>query len=223
MIYGHIPVWMREENPAFWSAVLRHYSIEYGSRKAAALGELAFWRICEQTLSRPLVPVIHVLLRAMKYVLPRRQRVWKAVGETDSKFLRRVWGAMEAFQQEHIEAHLADIEYIFEAYYFLRKRDGEGSPLPNKHEVVNMACEIEALFQLGLKDKIPQWLWRQRGLTGPQAEAVLARKETLLGDDRVDRQWRRRLKTAGLDGLPSKPRGEDRGKRFDLTRPRKGR
>ena len=31
------------------------------------------------------------------------------------------------------------VEYLFEAYFFLRKRDGQGSPLPTKTEVRHMA------------------------------------------------------------------------------------
>ena len=94
------------------------------------------------------------------------------------------------------------IEYIFEAYFFLRKRDGEGSPLPTKQEVKNTAALIAAFHQGGLTAKLPGFLWgisKLTELTEAEHRRVEGVKRSLL--DGHDHNWTQRLAAAGLGDL----------------------
>ena len=105
------------------------------------------------------------------------------------------------------------IEYIFEAYYFLRRRDGEGSPLPTKAEVKNTAALIAAFYKEGLVAKLSGFLWNRSKLTDDEFRRVAAMQLRLLKgrnkNGRLrDHGWPQRLAAAGLSDLPQKKRGE---------------
>ena len=49
---------------------------------------------------------------------------------------------------------------MIEAYVYLRRRAGEGSPLPSKGEVKRMAALMWAFSDCGLVEKLPEYLWK---------------------------------------------------------------
>jgi hypothetical protein len=97
-------------------------------------------------------------------------------------------------------------EFIFEAYCFLRKRDGEGSPLPDKADVKQHAALMMAFVTLKLTAKLPLYLWENRGLSDAQIRAVLEKQESYLGPD-MKNQWTYHLKKAGLADLARRRAG----------------
>lgn len=210
MIYGYLTEWMVNENPSFACAVARHYSIEHGQRKAAAQGELAYLQAAQKVVNRgqPLSPAMLLCF------LSARERA----STTDEKYLARLLDAVRLSRK----AKPADdkesppmIEHIFEAYYFLRKRDGKGSPLPIKAEVKNTAALIAAFCMEGLTAKLPEYLWRDgRGLTEEQFQRIERVRKCLIEDKDPDTEkprdhnWPERLAAAGLSDLPQKRRGK---------------
>ena len=194
MIYGHIPEWMVKEKPAFARAVARYYSIEHGQRKAAARGELAHWQVAEKVADRS--------PSALLYSLSVRARIGRAVREGDQDFLRSLHevGRLSAKPDHGKEPPM--IEHIFEAFFFLRKRDREGSPLPPKQEVKNTAAIIAAFHVEGLTAKLPGFLWRGVGLTEKEFRQVERLRRRFV--DHRNHHWPRRLAEAGLSDLPRK-------------------
>src|SRR5262249_51919595 len=197
MIYGHIPEWMVKENRAFARAVARYYSIEHGQRKAAARGELAHWQVAEKVADRS--------PSALLYSLSVRARMGRAAREGDQDFWHSLHevGRLSAKPDDGKEPPM--IEHIFEAYYFLRKRDAEGSPLPSKAEVKNTAALIAAFCMEGLTAKLPEYLWRDgRGLTEEQFQRIERVRKCLIEDKDPDTEkprdhnWPERLAAAGL-------------------------
>ena len=194
MIYGHIPEWMVKENPAFARAVARYYSIEHGQRKAAARGELAHWQVAEKVADRS--------PSALLYSLSVRARMGRAAREGDQDFWHSLHEVGRLSEKPDDGKEPPMIEHIFEAFFFLRKRDGKGSPVPTKAEVKNTAARIAAFHVTGLTAKLHGFLWYGRGLTEKQFERVEDVRERLL-DDR-SHHWPRRLAEAGLSDLPQK-------------------
>jgi hypothetical protein len=196
MIYGHIPDWMREENAAFARAVEYYYSIEHGQRKAAVKGELALWQVAEKVADRhPSAPL---------YSLGTSARMRRAVHEGDENYLHSLRECVRLSRKSKPdnEENPPMIEHIFEAYYFLRKRDGKGSPLPTKAEVKKTAAIIAAFHEVRLTAKLHDFLWHHRGLTEKQFERVVDVREQLL--DERSHHWPRRLAEGGLADLPQK-------------------
>src|SRR6516162_5799925 len=106
---------MVKEHPAFARAVARSYSIEHGQRKAAARGERAHWQVAEKVADRS--------PSALLYSLRVRVRMGRAAREDDQDFWRSLHevGRLSAKPDDGKKPPM--IEHIFEAYYFLRKRD----------------------------------------------------------------------------------------------------
>ncbi len=194
MIYGHIPDWMVREKPSFARAVARYYSIEHGQRKAAIKGELAWWQAAEEMANRSQL--------ALLYSLSARARMGRAVREGDEAVLHSLREVVRLSAKPDDEKNPPFIEFIFEAYYFLRKRDGEGSPLPSKQEVKNTAAMIAAFYVVGLTPKLSGFLWGRSKLTEGERRRVEQLRRSLL-DDR-DHNWPERLAEAGLSDLPQK-------------------
>jgi hypothetical protein len=192
---------VRKENPAFACAVARYYSVEHGQRKAAVKGQLALWRAAEKIADR------HP--SALRYSLSIIARVRRAVREGDNGYLARFARAALSAKPDD-EKHLSFVEYIFDAYYFLRKRDGEGSPLPTKAEVKNTAAIIAAFDVEGLTAKLHDYVWHERGLTEKEFQRVEGVRKYLVEDKDPetnkprDHNWPERLAAAGLSDLPQK-------------------
>jgi hypothetical protein len=200
VIYDHIPRWVAEENPEFARAVSDYYSLEHGTVKSAARGELTWCAMAEEILSRPVPPG-----RELAYYGPLISRVaaraatdMAARQRGDANYFRRLAAAIEARAPAKAAAKAAGIEaadegggveemrpteFIFEAFRFLRIRDGEGSCLPYKDDVKRHAALFMAFVNLELTEKLPLYLWENRGLTEAQTRAVLQKAKTLSGDD----------------------------------------
>jgi hypothetical protein len=201
MIYGYLTEWMVKENPSFAREVARYYSIEHGRRKAAVEGELANWQAAEQIVNRNQPKTLPVLLRLWS----ARARAGRAVREGDEGFLHSLREVVRLSRKsKHDEKNPRFIEYIFEAYYFLRKRDGEGSPLPPKQKVKNTAAIIAAFQMEGLTAKLSAYLWHRpkSKLTDDEFRRVEGVRKSLL--DERDHNWTQRLAEAGLGNLPRK-------------------
>ena len=195
MIYLHIPAWMAEENPAFAAAVARYYSVAHGQRYDAAGGEVAARRMVTELLERGYHrPALVATLAAW---ITADQEAWArgdhAYFRRVSRALAREWGKGEARAQD-------PIKYMFEAYFYLRKRAGEGSPLPYKQEVKQIAALIWAFRDGGILAKLSEYLWHNTGLTAKELAAVLARQEQILGHHNKE-LWAYWLRRAGLAKL----------------------
>jgi tRNA nucleotidyltransferase/poly(A) polymerase len=222
MIYGHIEEWILRENPAFARAVAEHYSILRGDTNAAAFGEVAYWQMGEQLLSRmPADPAEwseeerSIFLPLQAHVENQRRRAGLQAGETvrtsNAKYFRKLFACLKLLEkrkQRGEEDPYADAEYIFQAYRFLRVRDGQGSLLPLKQEVKELTSLIKAFHIAGLMEKLPRHLPRnpkQRSemerrvapVTDKQMEHILEKQQQFL--DSIN--WIRGFEATGLKDL----------------------
>jgi hypothetical protein len=201
VIYGFIEPWMAEEKPSFAKAVERYYSLEHGTINDAAIGEVATrraagkWLARKQDLDDEDIARIGLLARAML-------GDQAAIERSDRNYFRRLAAAIAkkgTYRQR-------PVEYLFEAYLYLRRRAGQGSPLPNKREVKQIAALIWAFADVGIMVKLPAYLWHNTSLTSAQEKTVLYRQEQhLSGKD--GKKWTDYLERAGLDDLAQARRG----------------
>jgi hypothetical protein len=213
MTYEMLEKWMIEENPSFAKAVEKYYSLPRG--KGAAIGEVRSWQALAQVLQNLASRREH--WRAKDFLFYQEitarlrsieHRITEAVRAGDDKYLRRLAACVKLLRlrKKQPEKYQFDsIEFVFEAYVFLRKRDGKGSPLPRKKEVKTYAALIQAFAATGLLDKLPKYLWdpvRSEPMAGPgltpkefdrirELQAKFLRPET-------EPAWTYRWKQAGL-------------------------
>jgi hypothetical protein len=204
MIYGHVEQWKQDENPSFARAVAEFYSLREGQTNSAAVGEVRYWRLAWELVSRvssddmwtrddgafygPLLARIERETRKMR----------EAVRSGDWRHLTKLAACVRLLDRQQIKGSsdpLKAVEYVFEAYYFLRKRGGKGSRLPTKREVRNCAALIEAFHIERLNSKLPGFLWYNRGLTEREFGRV-ERLRKLWMDRSYDRIWTDRLEKA---------------------------
>ena len=107
------------------------------------------------------------------------------------------------------EHQLSPVEFVFNAYVYLRQRDGEGSALPTKGEVKRMAALFWAFNDCGLIEKLPGYLWKNERLTERQFIRITGEQERHLRAETA-RDWARYLKEAGLGGLRQQQNGGTR-------------
>ena len=205
MILGFIPRWVAEENPEFARAVSEYYSLEHGMVKNAARGELAWDAMAAKFL------LTHAVFRDadpafygpfVNRVVSHAMGQMEALQRGDANYFRCRAAALEALPGSGAE-DMRLREFIFEAFCFLRKRDGEGSPLPYKDDVKRFAALFMAFVNLKLTAKLRLYLWENRGLTDAQSEKVLQKQKYYLEMS----QWTYHLSEAGLGKLRRRPRG----------------
>jgi len=205
MIYGHIPPWMAKENPAFAKAVSDFYSIEKGVGTAAAIGEAAWHLMAIDLLDRDPLPSLAYgpLLGRVAVHIAREQEAWC---NKDYDYLQRQTNALKL----HIGGRIHEwtwVEYIWEAYYFLRMRDGstsddKGSGLPFKDEVKRKAALVRAFCKLGFQSFLFAYLrWEETSLTRQQLERIEGLQKHYLRKG-TSKHWRCLLELAGLKDLP---------------------
>ena len=197
MIYGHIEQWMVDENPAFAEAVSRYYSLEHGTLNDAAIGEIAWRKMAGDLLKRGQLEDLDrvTLLSKLAAAMLKDQ---SAIERSDGNYSRRMSSAVtkKGSYQHH------PIEYVFEAYLYLRRRAGQGSLLPTKREVKQIASLIRAFKDVGIMSKLSEYLWHNTGLSAKELSTVLyCQEQHLAGKD-----WAYWLKRAGLSGLKRQPR-----------------
>jgi hypothetical protein len=202
MIYGHVPRWMALENPEFDEAVTRYYSFQHGKRRAAALGEIAHMRVACELRDRdlsacpaPLEARLSVFMRQIQGALRSGSKTW----------FRRLTATLK--KEEAFIHDMEPVEYLFEAYFFLRKRDGQGSSLPTKTEVRRMAILIRSFYDCNLQLKLARHLWGGSELTEPELSRIDKRRRWYTRADDADARqgaisnWTRHFKSAGLSAL----------------------
>jgi hypothetical protein len=219
---------MAAENPEFTQAVSRYYSTADGKLADAAIGETAWRAMAEELLARDPLPagLTYGPLLARRAAgtaaeqgarrkrdhryLDRQAKALKALAEVEERQAAALKAGAEPEQRAW-----APVEFVWEAYLFLRKRDGEGSPLPTKADVKQYAALIWAFADLGLLGrKLPEYLWQNRGLTEAETRKVLRQQARRLRPETND-DWTRYLKAAGLSGLPRRRAGgRPRGKQI---------
>ena len=204
---------MIDENPSFAEAVQKYYSLPDG--KGAVFGEVATWQACAQVLhnlagrrehwrAKDLLYYQEINLRLRRI----EQRITEAVRAGNDKYLRRLAACVKLLrlQKKHPEKYQFDaVEFIFEAYVFLQKRDGKGSPLARKKEVKIYAALIQAFAATDLLSKLPKDLWDRvntqpmpgPGLTKSESERIIELQAHFLGPE-TEHVWTYRLKRAGL-------------------------
>jgi hypothetical protein len=212
MIYGFIPEWMAKENPAFAEAVSRYYSLSHGKVEDAAIGEVAWFAMAVNLLSRrdPLSGLDYgPLLRRIIVHLAKEQEVWSG---NNYEYLQHQAEALR-LHAEGRPHEWSFVEYIWEAYFFLRQRDGEdgedgeGPSLPFKEEVRRKAALIRAFCEMGFRSALPDYLrWREVVLTKRQIEEIEQLQKHYLRKG-TPRHWTRLLELAGLKGLPQQQAG----------------
>jgi hypothetical protein len=196
MIYGHVPLWMALENPAFDEAVTRYYSFQHGSRHAAQKGELAHIREASELLHRDL-PSSPLLTRLAVRVSTFMHGMEEALRSGRGGWFRRLDTTLSSDNDHEMEP----VEYLFEAYFFLRKRDGQGSPLPTKTEVRHMAILIRSFYDCKLQHKLAQHLWGKSELTELELSHIVKRQESHDEHHEAIKNWTRHFKSAGLNAL----------------------
>jgi hypothetical protein len=164
MIYGHIIPWMAEERPAFAEAVSRYYSARHGKIADAAVGEVAWRAMAEGLMARdaPPAPCGPLLARIAAGIAGDQE----ARAQRDHLYFERQAKALRALaaKEERPEQHTrAPVEYVWEAYFFLRKRGREDSPLPDKADVKRIAALIWAFADLGRSRSCPNTFGRIAG------------------------------------------------------------
>ena len=188
---------MAAENPAFAEAVERYYSLAHGKRADAAGGEVAWRRMAIELLGRGYYRPSLVARLAAAITADQ-----EALARSDHNYFRRL---SRALARESIKEARDPVKYVIEAYFYLRKRDGEGSPLPSKQRVKQIAALIWAFADADLLAKLSEYLWRNTGLTQKELAGVLSRQEQiLLGHRKVWTYW---LRCAGLGKLRQKRSG----------------
>jgi hypothetical protein len=207
VIYGHIEPWMARENPEFAEAVSRYYSLEHGRSENAAVGELAWWQMAEELLDRR-----PRLLGGAAYYGPLNSRAAairaadKAARQhKDDTYFRRMAAAVQTARTNE-DSSGRPVEFLWEAYYFLRKRDGENSPLPCKCDVKQLGALVWAFTDPKLLPKLGEYLWQSRGLTEAEIRRVLRQQSWHLRSEN-ERNWKRYIEDAGLKSLPQKQAG----------------
>jgi hypothetical protein len=195
MIYGHVPYWMALENPAFDEAVTRYYSFEHGSRHAAQKGELALVRVAIELLHRDLAAPL--LARLAARVGAFTCRMAEAFRPGREGWFRRLDATLASENELH---ETEPVEYLFEAYFFLRKQSGPGSPLPTKSEVRQKAILIRSFYDCNLQHKLAQHLWGESELTEAELAHIERRRKSHAWQAAF-RSWTRYFKTAGLSAL----------------------
>jgi len=197
VIYGFIEPWMEEENPSFAKAVDRHYSVAHGNLNDASIGEVATrraagkWLARKQDLDDEDIARLGLLVKAMLGDQAALER-----GE--SNYFRR----MAAAVSKKGKYRQRPIEYVFESYLYLRRREGQGSPLPTKRDVKKIASLIWAFADVGiLKKKLPAYLWHNTELSPKELDAVAHLQEQHFASKNKE-NWPRYLAAAGLKGLP---------------------
>ena len=197
---------MARENPEFAEAVSRYYSLEHGRSKNAARGELAWARMAEELLDRPR------LLGGAAYYGPliSRAAAIRAADKAarqhkDDAYLQRMAAALKALRTKE-DSPRTPVEFLWEAYYFLRKRDGEHSPLPFKGDVKQLGALVWAFTDPKLLPKLGEYLWQSRGLTEAEIRRVLRQQSWHLRSEN-ERNWKRYIEDAGLKSLPQKQAG----------------
>ena len=207
MIYGHVPRWMALENPEFDEAVTRDYSLRGGKRNAAAVGEITYWILAEELLNRHPDPLqwspdqMRFFRPLLARIKTQVRQVREATCAKDSEYFRRLSEVMKLVgKREH---EIKPLEYVFEAYFFLRKRDGQGSPLPSKTEVRQTAILIRSFYDCNLQHKLSRHLWGKSELTEPELSRIEKRRRWH-GRDGTGRLWAQYFRCAGLAGLSQK-------------------
>jgi hypothetical protein len=195
MIYGHIERWIAEENPSLAEAVDRYYSVAHGTLNDAAIGEIAArkaagqWRARRQGPDDEDIALVGLLAKAMFVDQAALER-------GDSNYFRRLAAAVaKKGRYRH-----RPVEYVFEAYLYLRRRAGQGSPLPNKRQVKQIASLIWAFKDFGIMRKLPEYLWRNTGLSPKELATVAHLQEQHLASKNKE-NWSAYLAAAGLKGL----------------------
>jgi hypothetical protein len=192
-----------------------------GRGDAAAVGQVAYWHAAETLLSYlPQYPETWNL-EQRELMTPHLQRVRILVHEVraavrtlDYRYLRKLADAVQA-QKKGLKKDdgLEDIEYIFEAFLFLRNRDGQGSPLPLKGEVKSYAALIRAFKNRNLMGKLPKFFWdpfRTTPMPGPaltdrEFDEVNGVQQDYLKKRRPN-YWTDLFRNAGLRKLQQTPR-----------------
>ena len=171
---------MARENPEFAQRVSEYYSLEHGQGKSAASGELAWEQMATELLERsnPLGDAAYYG-PLISRVAARMAADQGAKKHKDDAYFRRMIAAMQTPTGE--DRSLQPVEFVWEAYFFLRKRDGEGSPLPAQDDVKQHAALIWAFADLKLLAKLPEYLWQYRGLTVAETERLLRQKDLHMG------------------------------------------
>jgi hypothetical protein len=202
MIYRYLPAWMEKENPAFVRAVTSYYSFEHGKLNNAAFGELGFCIRAEHQLRRCPNPPRKAL--KLRWIRERNAKDQEARRKKDHRYFRRMADALQLLEKG--EHQWSPVEFVFNAYAYLRKRAGEGSPLPSKGEVKRMAALFWAFSDCGLQEKLPEYLWENAKLTERQFTQIRRHQERHLRVETA-RDWARYLKEVGLSGLQQRQNG----------------
>ena len=209
MTYGQITNWMMMENPEFSWAVHCYYSFDRGKATNAAFGEIALYAAADQLLSHVPNPLenmdycgpLHRLIAARFF------RDWEAYRRGDYKYFRRIADTLQLLKEG--EHQWSPVEFVIDAYVYLRKRDGEGTALPTKGEVKGMAALFWAFNDCGLIEKLPGYLWKNERLTERQFIRITRQQERHLRAETAQ-DWARYLKEAGLGGLRQQQKGGTR-------------
>jgi hypothetical protein len=237
MTYDALEQWMIDENPSFAEAVEKYYSLPDG--KAAEYGEVVWWQSSGQTLRNLAARrdrwqakdfVFYQQILARVHGIGRR--ISEAVWAGNDKYLRKLADCVRLIRlrREHREERpeeyqFAAVEFVFEAYVFLRKRAlarrrharGDGKclpcdvkdlPLPRKKEVKTYAALIQAFAVAGLLHKLPKYLWdpeRDEPMEGPsltpnEFERIRESQAMSLRPEN-EQAWKYRLDQAGLSHL----------------------
>ena len=208
MTYGQITNWMTMENPEFSWAVHRYYSLEHGKTTNAAIGEIALYTVAEELLSVPnALENLDYCRPLHRLIAARFFRDREAYRRRDHRYFRRIADALQFLKEG--EHQLSPVEFVIEAYVYLRKRAGEGSPLPSKSEVKRTAALFWAFNDCGLVEKLPGYLWKNERLTERQFILITRQQERHLRA-KTAQDWARYLKEAGLGGLRQQQNGGTR-------------
>ena len=207
---------MIEDNPSFAQALKRYYSLPDG--KGAVLGEVTWWQASGKVLKN--LADRRAVWRERDHQIYQEtttrlrgieRRITQAVWAQDDKYLRKLAACVKVLRlrKEHPEKYeFVPLEFVFEAYHFLRKRDGKGSVLPRKKDVKRMAALIQAFASTNLLDKLPKYLWdRERsqpmsgpGVTDKEFSRIRELQESFLSPE-TEKVWTYRLNQAGLSHL----------------------
>jgi hypothetical protein len=130
VIYGHIPRWVAEENPEFAKAVAQFYSLEHGTVKSAARGELAWDALAaEFLLSRPVFrdadPAFYGPL--LDRAVSRATAQMEALQRGDANYFRRRAAAVEALPGSGVK-DMQPREFIFERVFVSANPQRPGFP-----------------------------------------------------------------------------------------------
>lgn len=91
-----------------------------------------------------------------------KHQISRAVWDGNDRYLRKLAAGVRLLKQikrQPRKYEFKTVEYVFEAYFFLRKKESKGSPLPTKKDVKTTAALIQAFAATDLMDKLPKYLW----------------------------------------------------------------